>query len=264
MSAAAVVSPSRNGLLATVKKGREQRPPKLLLYGIPGIGKSTFASKMPDPIFIQTEDGVGEIDCAKFPLAESFTHVLDQLASLYSEPHEYRTVVIDTLDWLEKLVWKSCCERHHVKNIEDVAGGYAKGYTYCLEEWAEITRRLDVLHDRGMLVCLLAHCKVERFEDPENPSYDRYSPRLNKHAAAIFVEWASAVLFATRKISTRKEKGGFNKERAIASGVGNDGGERVLRTVGGPACIAKNRYGIGGELPLEWSSFVAEVQKGRV
>lgn len=256
-TATAVTAPSRNGLLSTVKKGRERRPPRLLIYGTPGIGKSTFAASMPDPIFVQTEDGAGELDVAKFPVAATFDEVIEQLASLYTESHDYRTVVLDTLDWTERLVWRKTCDRHNARNIEDVGGGFAKGYTYCLDEWNEILRRLGILHDRGMIVCLLAHSKVERFEDPENPAYDRYSPRLHKHAAAAIVEWSDAVLFATRKVSTRKEKGGFNKERSLATGVGGDGGERVMRCVGGPACIAKNRYGIGGDLPLSWSEFVA-------
>jgi hypothetical protein len=114
-----------------------------------------------------------------------------------------------------------------------------------------------------MIIAILAHSKVERFEDPENPSYDRYSPRLNKHASALLVEWSDATLFATRRVSTRKEKGGFNKERAIATGIGEPGGDRILRTNGGPACIAKNRYGLTTDIPLSWPDFVNAIQKGR-
>ncbi len=108
-----------------------------------------------------------------------------------------------------------------------------------------------------MMVVLVAHAKVERFEDPEESAYDRYSPRLNKHAAALISEWVDAVLFATRKIVTRTETGAFNRARAKAAAVGKDGGERVLRCIGGPACIAKNRYRLPAELPLEWDALAA-------
>jgi hypothetical protein len=101
---------------------------------------------------------------------------------------------------------------------------------------------------------LIAHSKVERFEDPEAASYDRYSPRLHKHAAALVSEWCDAVLFATRKIRTQSEDAGFNRKRNIAHAVGRD--ERILRCVGGPSCVAKNRYGITDELPLSWSAFI--------
>jgi len=65
------------------------------------------------------------------------------------------------------------------------------------------------------------------------------------------------VLFATRRFRTETEEAGFNRTRTIATAVGADGGERILRTVGGPACIAKNRYGLPAELPLAWPALVA-------
>ena len=98
--------------------------------------------------------------------------------------------------------------------------------------------------------------KVERFEDPESTSYDRYSPRVHKHAKALISEWCDAVIFATRKIRTQSEDAGFNRKRTIAHAVGKDGGERILRCVGGPSCVAKNRYGITEELPLSWAAFI--------
>jgi hypothetical protein len=80
---------------------------------------------------------------------------------------------------------------------------------------------------------------------------------LNKHAGALIGEWVDAVLFATRKVRTQTENAGFNRKRTIAHAIGNDGGERILRCVGGPSCIAKNRYGITDDLPLSWQSFIA-------
>jgi hypothetical protein len=108
-----------------------------------------------------------------------------------------------------------------------------------------------------MVVLMIAHAKVERFEDPESPPYDRYSPRLNKHGCALVTEWADAVLFATRKLRTQTDDAGFGRKRTVAHAIGKDGGERIIRTVGGPTCVAKNRYGITEELPLSWSAFVA-------
>jgi hypothetical protein len=116
---------------------------------------------------------------------------------------------------------------------------------------------LDALRtQRGMCVILLAHAKIEKFEDPESAAYDRYSPRLHKHAAALVTEWSDAVLSATRKFRTEKEEQGFGKERTIAVPLGADGGERILRTVGGPSCVAKNRFSLPGELPLSWQALM--------
>ena len=244
-------------VLAKIHTGKRPAPPRLLLYGIEGVGKSTFAAQAPKPIFLPTEDGLGEIDCASFPLAKQLTEVEEFLSALAKEPHEYQTVIIDSCDWLERLIWDDLCRISNSISIEKVDGGYGKGYIAALGFWRHILDLLDVLHkQRNMAVILIAHAKVERFEDPESTAYDRYSPRLHKQASALLTEWVDAVLFATRKFRTETEDAGFGRERTIAVGIGKDGGERILRTVGGPACVAKNRYNLPFELPLSWEAFV--------
>jgi hypothetical protein len=248
------------GVLTNIRKARSFAPPRVLLVGTEGIGKSTWASKAPSPIFLPTEDGLDSIDCETFTWedgkrkrAKDFQEVREALTGLANEPHSFRTVVIDSADWLEKLILANVCRRFGKKNIEDI--GYAKGYTYALDEWTETLDLLTKCRTRGMCVILNAHAKIERFEDPENPSYDRYSPRLHKHAQALLTEWVDAVLFATRKMTTKREDDTDKTSRQLAVPVGKDGGERILRTVGGPACVAKNRYDLPPELPLSWGAF---------
>jgi hypothetical protein len=244
-------------LLGTIQKGRQQTAPRILLYGSEGVGKSTLGSQTPGAIFVPTEDGLGQIDCHSFPLAKSFEDVISALGALYSEKHDYQTVVIDSLDWLERLVWDAVCRDYGAKSIEKVDGGYGKGYVHALPYWRKVLDGVDALHkEHGMLVLLLAHAKVERFEDPESSAYDRYSPRLHKHAGALLTEWVDIVTFATRKFRVEREEAGFNRERGIAHPVGKDGGERILRTVGGPSCVAKNRYSLPAELPLSWDALL--------
>lgn len=245
-------------LLSRVQRGRTPKPPRLLVYGVEGIGKSTFGSQAPKPVFIQTEDGLDEIDADKFPLATTYDDVVAALIELRTQQHEFESVVIDSLDWLERLVWDKLCSQYGVNSIEKVDGGYARGYTHALAFWREIIDHLNALRNsRGMVVLLLAHAKVEKFEDPEASPYDRYAPRLHKHAVAIICEWVDAVLFATRKFRAQSEDAGFGRKRTIAHALGKDGGERILRCVGGPACIAKNRYRLTQELPLSWGAFMA-------
>ena len=251
-------------VLEKVHTGKRPAPPRLLLYGVEGVGKSTFAANAPNPIFIPTEDGLGEINCASFPLAKKLTDVESYLSALAIEPHDYQTVIIDSLDWLEQLIWDDLCRLSSATSIEKVDGGFGKGYTAALRFWRQIIDSLEVLHkERGMAVILIAHAKVERFEDPESSAYDRYTPRLHKHANAVITEWADAILFATRKFRTESEDAGFGRERTIAVGIGKDGGERVLRTVGGPSCVAKNRYNLPYELPLCWDAFVGALNNNQ-
>ena len=241
------------GMLEHIQTGRENKPPRIMLYGQEGVGKSTFGASAPAPIFIQTEDGLGEIDCCKFPLAQSVEDVIIELTALRDEKHNFRTIVIDSLDWLERLIFDEICKEFGVRSIEKADGGYGKGYVDALVHWRKVLALLDDLRNkRGMMVILLAHAKVERFEDPENAAYDRYSPRLHKHAASLVSEWVDTVLFATKRMRVSKD----GDSRTIAAPIGADGGERIIRTNGSPACIAKNRYGLPNEIPLSWDEFI--------
>jgi hypothetical protein len=251
--------PADGGMLSLIESGRTVAPPRILIYGTEGVGKSTLASKAENAVFVQTEDGLKTIDCKRFPLSRTYRDVVEKLTFLADEEHPFGTVVLDSVDWLEKLIWANVCARNGKQNIEDI--GYAKGYKFALDEWREIVSTLDRCMNRGIAVILIAHAKVEKFEDPENPTFDRYTPRLDKHAMAFINEWCDAVLFATRKLAIKKEDLGFNKERAIAIPVGAGGGERILRCVGSAACLAKNRYDMPAEIPLSWDAIVAALAK---
>ena len=241
-------------LLENIKSGKQPMPPRIEVYGVEGIGKSSLAASAPKAVFVPTEDGLSEIDCHRFPLANSFSDVMEALNALYQEKHDFQTVAIDSLDWLERLIFDEVCREYGARNIEKVDGGYSHGYVHALTYWRKILSLLDALrNEKGMASILIAHSKIEKFEDPESSAYDRYSPRLHKHANAL----VDAVLFATRKFRTQKEDAGFNRERTIAAPLGADGGERILRTVGGPACVAKNRFNLPAELPLSWDAFMA-------
>lgn len=244
-------NPMTVGMLSQITKGTQPGPRKILLHGTAGIGKSTFGSMAPDPIFIQTEDGLRDIEAAKFPVAEKFADVMQAAWELSSEPHAFKTVVVDSLDWLERLAFAAVASEAGVENIDDI--GFGKGYTAAIGKWMQLLSLLSALHDRrGMHVVLIAHSEIVSFASPDTESYDRYVPRLHKRSWPIVCEWASEVLFATYKVHTKKEKGGFGKD--TYKGIGS--GERVIRTAERPAHVAKNRIkGLPEELPLNWNEF---------
>jgi len=241
-------------VLEQVRSGRHSRPRRVLLYGTQGIGKSTFASCATKPIFIQTEDGLGEIDCDKFPLATRFDQVMKDLEALYTEEHPYRTVVVDSLDWLERLIWEEVCQEKAVGSIEDI--GYAKGYVFALTYWKTFLEGLAALRsDKSMTVVLIAHARIERFDNPETDPYDRYTPRLHRLASQMVMEWCDEVLFASYKVHTKQTKEGFDRTRT--QGIGT--GERVIRTMERPAHVAKNRLNLPDELPLDWGAYAQHI-----
>ncbi len=242
--------------LDTITTGPTQMAPRIMIYGPEGVGKSTFAASAPKPIFVQTEDGLSAISTSKFPLCERYEDVVAQLTALRDGEHEFATVCVDSLDWLERLIWDRVCADYGVKSIEKADGGYGKGYVHALSYWREIVKLLNQIRaTRSMAVILVAHAKVERFEDPEHPAYDRYQPRLHKAANSLVCEWADAVLFATRRMRVDSTTG-------KAAPVGADGGERILRTNGSPACNAKNRYSLPSEMPLSWQAFMDAMSAG--
>lgn len=245
------------GLLLQATSGRSVRPRRVMLYGTHGVGKSSWAAQAHNAIFIPTEDGLGEIDCVKLPIMTSFDMVMQAIAELYTEKHDRQTAVIDSLDWLEQLIWAEVAKSSHVDNIEKI--GYAKGYTYALTYWRKFLDGLQALrNDRGMFVVLLAHCQIVKFEDPETDNYDRYCPRLHKYASAMVQEWCDEVLFANYKTYTKATEEGFNQKSV--KGVGS--GERVVKTTQRPAHVAKNRLNLPDELPLLWEAYAAHFTRG--
>jgi len=242
--------------LASLRRGGEAQPPRLLVYGVAGVGKTKLAAAAPNPVFLQTEDGLGRLDAATFGLLRSFDAVMEALASLYSEPHDFQTVVVDSLDWLEPLVWQHACKINNWATIEEP--GYGKGYIAALDLWRQYLDWINALReDRRMMVVQLAHTDIKRFDSPEHEPYDRYVIKLHARAAALLQEHADVVMFANYRISTVKSDVGFNKKVTRALGSG----ERVLYTAERPAFLAKNRYGLPDVLPLDWDAFAAAMPK---
>lgn len=246
------------GKLSDIQIGRQNKPPRIILYGVEGIGKSTFASKAPRPIFIQTEDGLSEIDCAKFPVSQTLADVLEDIKTLGMEEHDYKTVVIDSADWLEPLIAQAVCDDYGVDSLHKAAGGFNRGYEKLADKWGTVLDALNWLRlTKGMGVIIIAHSAVKTFNDPENPPYDRYQLRLHQKSNDLLMEWADAVLFAARKmLVTRVDSG-----KAKAQAIGKGGGERIIRTTAGPACAAKNRYNLPEELPLDYAAFAQALNK---
>jgi hypothetical protein len=237
--------------LASLRTANVLRPPRVLIHGVAGIGKTTFAAGADAPVFIMPEDGLGTLQVPHFPLAGSFAEVSEALDALLNEEHPYRTVVVDSVDWLEPLIWAETAKRNGWPSIE--APGYGKGYAEALNVWREYMDKLNALRDRrGMAVVQIAHTDIKRFDSPEHEPYDRYVIKLQPRAAALLQEHSDAVLFANYRLSIAKADVGFNKKVARALGAG----ERVMHTAERPAFLAKNRYGLPDTLPLDWKAFV--------
>lgn len=243
------------------------RPPRIVIYGPPGVGKTTFASMAKNPIFILTEEGLGDLDDihaipvdekGKPRVATSFAEVMDCFASLGSQEHDFKTVVIDSLDELEQLIWKSTCKRMGYASIE--SPGWGKGYREANTEWTQFLECVSALRDlKGMTIIMIAHSTFTHIDDPERPAYDTNTLNLYKYAAPLIIGACDVVGFATQKIYTSPgESKSKDEKRMIAMA----GAGRELRLSISPAFTAKNRYHMPASIPLDWEEFAKYLPNG--
>lgn len=230
-------------VLDLIRYGKSIDAPRIVLYGMEGIGKSTFAAKFPSPIFIQTEDGLSNIDCAKFPLAETADEAFEYVDALDSQANDFQTIVIDSLDWLERLIWDAVARDEKVTSIEKI--GYGKGYTMALTYWRKFLDVLTSLHNKNKIVLMLAHAVAEDYSDPEVSSLKRFTPRLHKTARSLVAEYVDVILLATRQFGAAK---------------GDQNNPRIVRTEASPFQVAKSRYQIPAELPLDANAVLTAIR----
>jgi len=245
--------------LGKVVKGKLAKPVRVLIYGVEGVGKSSFAANAPSPIFLGAEDGTSELDVARFPEPTSWHDALEAITELTTAEHDYQTLAIDTLDWLEPLCWAAVCagkKDKAGKPIENIEGfGYGKGYTAALDHWRQLTAALERLRtERGMNMVLIAHSWIKSFKNPAGEDYDRYELKLHAKAGGLLREWCDAVVFAMHETLTYETDG---RVRGISSGA------RVVYTERCAAWDAKNRYDLPDRLPLDWVSFAEAVAAHR-
>lgn len=234
-----------------ISRGKLAGPRKLLLYADHGIGKSSFAAGAPNPLFIDIEGGTHDLDIARWDEpVNNYLKFIEVLNFVYSQDHGFFTLVIDSADWLERLIFNHIAGRAGVETVSDI--DYGKGMPRAIPMWETVLNWLQAIHrDRKMMVILLAHTKIEHVSNPEGQEYDRFSPGLftNKNgegAGKIIQEWTDEVFFMRKKKFVRTEDVGFNKTRGIA--VGTE--EREILVSESAFASAKNRLNMPSVVSL--------------
>ncbi len=243
--------------LSSIQTGIAANPPVITVHSDAGLGKSTFAANGPSPIFIPTENSLGTLDVARFPVCKSYEEVMMSTMSLIDEPHNYKCAVYDTLDWMEGLVWNYLIRMQpftdkgkKVNNIQDY--GYGNGYKFALDYWNDFIALTDRLRfEKDMMIIYVVHSTIRKVTPPDMDSYDTYMPKLQDSdktsAKDKIVEHSDVVLFANWRVALTEEKQGFGNSRN--RGVGS--GERVVYTEQRPAYEAKNRYKLPAQIHVQ-------------
>ena len=237
-----------------ISTGRTRKPINILLHGVHGIGKSTFGTKAPNPIYVTGEE-IEEIDAAKFPKCETFPDFLNYLKFLRDEVHDYKTLVVDTLDSIEALCWKQILSEDGAQDMARAMQGFGKAYTLATQRMMDMRDEylVPIRNKREMNIILLCHSTKNKFEDPlTQASYDMFEMKLHKNGKGVgcytvFSEWVSIIAFANFEVFKVKDKS-TGKDYAIGEG------ERRIFLTPKPSYDAKNRFNLAEELPLEWAA----------
>jgi hypothetical protein len=265
--------------LAKVQKGRLKTPLRYVFYGDEGVGKTTLAAAAPDPLLFDIEDGSGRLDISRYSFRDepgghvpgSYKEILGGIDDLIANPSPFKTLVLDTADRLESLMWRNMLERDSGKtsamnksgktfnSIEEY--GYGKGYVMALDEWRSLCAKLDRLRvSRGMAIIWLAHASIRTFKNPEGDDYDRYQLRINDKAAGFLKEWADVTGFACFEEGAGKLDGDAARPKGFSTG------RRLLRLERTAAFDAKTRISLPAQVPLDpmnpWAPLAKAVEDG--
>lgn len=243
--------------LSSLKSTVSSNPPVCIFYGVDGVGKTTLAAEFPDPIYLPTEGerAPSGVDIATPGTIEDLDGLFDIFGSLLTEQHDFKTVIVDSLDGLESIVWKSTCARLGVPSIEDP--GFGKGYVEADTEWSEYLAAVSELARNGIAVVQVAHPDIIRFDSPTSDPYSRYTTKLHKRANAMVRERCDLVGFMDYRISLKDKEVGHKKTVTHAEG----GRERQIHLAERAGFQAKNRYSMPDKLPYKIGKGYTELAK---
>lgn len=233
-----------------IKTGAVVSAQKVAVYGPEGIGKTSFAAKFPDPLFLDTEGGTKHLDVKRAdPAPTSWEMLLGYVREVAADPSLCATLVIDTADWAEQLCIAHVCAKQGINGIE--ALNYGKGYVYVKEEFGRLLNLLQDVVERGVNVVVCAHSQIKKFEQPdEMGAYDRYELKLSKQTAPLLKEWTDMLLFANYKTIVTVQDNGKAKAQ---------GSKRIIRTEHAASWDAKNRCGLPSEIDLDYSMIASHI-----
>ena len=226
-------------LPSTVLNKADMRAPKGIVYGPPGIGKTTFGANASKPIIVDCENGAAHVDCDRTPYLPDWMSIEQWLTALATTEHDYGTVVVDSVDWLlrraeEQVAGVNGSQAGMSQTLNRSHGGYGNGKQVLRNYiYQYLMPTLDAMVNKGIAVLLLAHATRREITTVDGITFEKSAPEIHPDLANAMIEWSDFV---------------------GAARIGVDGRELILSETN--QLLAKNRYGIDSELPLSWRALM--------
>ena len=235
-----------------ITTGKQVQPVKGIVYGVEGIGKTTWAAKWPKPLFIDVENGSWQLDVSRV-VPETFAEFKNVINQIAEDNQGFQTLVIDSADWLETMMVKHICMEAGINSIEKYEKGYGKGWSKLAEDWAHLLDQLDRIRlKKRMNILLVAHSRIKRYEPADDSGHDRYTLTLAEKSADVVKKWSDLTLFVKYDTFTIEENGKVKVK---------GGDKRVMYSKFHPCWDAKNRYGLPDKMPFEFEPIAGIFQR---
>lgn len=246
------------------RKSNPNKPVRIMIYGVEGVGKSTLGARADKPIFISPEGGTDQLVSSHGSSIDEMPHVnnwdalRNSVTQLINEQHDFKTLVIDSADWVEKLAHAKIIGQSN-KSIITCNGGYGTGYRESEKLHRELIEGLSILRDkRDMHIIVTAHAHVKGVKDPGVlEDYDSFEIKCHEMVSSLWREWVDG-LFFVRFRTFSKTSDDSVRARALGDGT------RVLYSIKQPAFQAKNRFGMPGEFEFTedfWNTLMTYARK---
>lgn len=219
-------------------------PPKLIVYAPPGVGKTTFA-KSAGAILIDCENGAGAIPgLTRTPYLQTWMEMRQWLQE-FATKSPGRPVAVDTADWMIQRIAEHVVldmtktpkgEINMTSTLGSAHGGYFKARDVVRNiVYRELLPMFNAISNTVPII-LLAHAVNQKSTTPEGFEVRQASPDFPDWISAPFIEWADCVFYAQR-----------------------NGAARTVMTEGNNLILAKNRYALPPELPLDWPAIIQAI-----
>lgn len=242
-------------LLAGAKPASEKTPLIITVAGDAGSGKTSLAATFPAPFIIRTRGeavprdvtdkpaglaalGNRKVKVGDIPIWDE-DELFDQFRALLTEPHEYKTVIIDSVTGLEDLFVQNIIDVQPAKqrSMNAAGNGYGSAWDMVKAKHGKIMAAAEALRERkGMNVIFICHVDVKRMDPPDGAQFTKYTLQLHDKTAPVYTNRVDAVCFVKQEVFV------------MEGGKAKTSDDRILVMGMTPANVSKNRLGIEGEI----------------